>query len=140
MFLNTLTKNNGSQLRNNNSFFWWNNKPLIRWFSIYYERTFRPLLVFFLAPCGARKNTTQLAKYPHVLYTKQIFPLGRHKKWCSVLSNRISRKIFGSNRTSERVVQFFRMEYSKRKFVFHSFKAIFDTSFRPSQPFFGTWN
>ena len=21
-------------------------------------------------PCGARKNTTQLAKYPHVLYAK----------------------------------------------------------------------
>ena len=24
----------------------------------------------FPRPCGARKNTTQLAKYPHVLYAK----------------------------------------------------------------------
>ena len=28
------------------------------------------LLVFFLAPAGLGKNTTQLAKYPHVLYAK----------------------------------------------------------------------
>ena len=34
----------------------------------------------------------------------------------------------GFPRTSERVVLCFRMEYSKPKFVFHSFKAIFDTS------------
>ena len=31
----------------------------------------------------------------------------------------------------------FRTEYSKRKFVFNFFKAIFDTGFRPSRPFFG---
>ena len=30
---------------------------------------------------------------------------------------------------------FFRME-----FVFHFFKAIFDTTFRPLQSFFGKWN
>ena len=30
----------------------------------------------------------------------------------------------------------FGTEYSKRKFVFHFFKAIFDTGFRPSRPFF----
>ena len=51
-----------------------------------------------------------------------------------------SRKISGSNGTSERVVLFFPMEYSKRKFVFHSFKAIFDTSYRPSRQFFGKRN
>ena len=28
------------------------------------------LLFIFPRPCGARKNTTQLAKYPHVLYAK----------------------------------------------------------------------
>ena len=50
------------------------------------------------------------------------------------------RKIFESNGTSEMVVVFFPMEYSKRKFVFRSFKAIFDTSFKPSRPFFGKWN
>ena len=42
------------------------------------------------------------------------------------------RKISGSNRTSEKVVLFFRTECSKRKFVFHFFKAIFGTSFRLS--------
>ena len=50
------------------------------------------------------------------------------------------RKTSGSNGTSEMVVLFFPMEYSKRKFVFHSFKAIFDTSYRPSRPFLGKWN
>ena len=49
-------------------------------------------------------------------------------------------KISGSNGTSEKVVLFFRSECSKRKFVFHFFKAIFDTSFRPSQSFSGKWN
>ena len=49
-------------------------------------------------------------------------------------------KFQGAMGTSEKVVLFFSMEYSKRKFVFHSFKAIFDTSFRPSRPFFGKWN
>ena len=32
------------------------------------------------------------------------------------------------------------MEYSKQKFVFHFFKAIFSTSFRPSRSFLGKWN
>ena len=49
-------------------------------------------------------------------------------------------KISGSNGTSEKVVLFFRSECSKRKFVFHFFKAIFDTSFRPSRSFSGKWN
>ena len=34
------------------------------------------------------------------------------------------RKISRSNGTSEKVVLFFRMDYSKRKFVFHFFKAL----------------
>ena len=46
-------------------------------------------------------------------------------------------KISGSKRTSEKLVLFFQMEYSKQKFVFHFFKAIFDTSFRPLRPFCG---
>ena len=33
----------------------WNNKPLIRWFNIYYERTFCSLLAFFLPPSGCGK-------------------------------------------------------------------------------------
>ena len=40
-----------------------------------------------------------------------------------------------SNVTSEKAALFFRTEYSKRKFVFQFFKAIFDTSFRPSLSF-----
>ena len=38
--------------------------------------------------------------------------------------------------TSEKVV----LLAAEWKFVFHFFKAIFDTSFRLSQPFFGKWN
>ena len=44
---------------------------------------------------------------------------------------------FLSKRTPEKLVLFFQMEYSKQKFVFHFFKAIFDTSFRPLRPFCG---
>ena len=51
-----------------------------------------------------------------------------------------NRKFHGATGTSEKVVLFFWMEYSKRKFVFHSIKAIFNTSFRPSWPFFSEWN
>ena len=49
-------------------------------------------------------------------------------------------KISGSNGTSEKVVLFFRTKYSKRKFVFHFLKVIFDTSLRPSRPFSVKWN
>ena len=50
-------------------------------------------------------------------------------------------KISWSHGTSEKVVLLFRTECSKRKFVFHFFnKAIFDTCFRLSRPFFGKWN
>ena len=50
------------------------------------------------------------------------------------------RKISASNGASEKVVLFFWTECSKRKFVFYFYKAIFDTSFRPSRSFFGKWN
>ena len=36
----------------------------------------------FPRPCRARKNTTQLAKYPHVLYAKpsnKVYLLNRHE-------------------------------------------------------------
>ena len=62
---------------------------------------------------------------------------------CSMCLNGIrvfrpfQRKTFGSYGTSEKVVLFFWMECFKRKFEFHFFKAVFDTSFRPPQPFFG---
>ena len=46
---------------------------------------------------------------------------------------------FRVQRTPDKVVLFFRTECFKRKFAFHFFKAIFDTSFRPSRPFFGKW-
>ena len=50
------------------------------------------------------------------------------------------RKMSENNGTCEKVVLFFRVECSKQKFVFHSFKAIFGTSFRPSRSFSGKWN
>ena len=49
-------------------------------------------------------------------------------------------KISGSNGTSEKVLLFFRTDYSKRKFVFCFFKDIFDTSSSPSRPSFCSCN
>ena len=49
-------------------------------------------------------------------------------------------KISGSNGTSKMVVLYSRTEYSRGKFVFHFFKAVFSTSFRPSRSFLGVWN
>ena len=42
--------------------------------------------------------------------------------------------------TSQKVALFFWTECPKRKFVFHFFKANFDTSFRPSRPSSRKWN
>ena len=53
---------------------------------------------------------------------------------------RSSRTFPGSNGTSEKVVLFFRTEYSKWKFVFHFLKDIFDNSFRCFRSFSGKWN
>ena len=50
------------------------------------------------------------------------------------------RKTFSSNGTSEKVVLFLRTECSRRKIVFHFFRAMFDTIFRLYWPFFGKWN
>ena len=50
------------------------------------------------------------------------------------------RKISGSNGTSEKVVLFFPKEYSKQKFVFHFFKAIFGISLTTLRPFSGKRN
>ena len=47
------------------------------------------------------------------------------------------RRISGSNGKSNLL---FRTGYSKRKFVFHFFKDIFVTGFRPSRSFFAKWN
>ena len=45
------------------------------------------------------------------------------------------RELSGTNGTPEKVVLFFRTECSKRKFVFHFLKTIFNSSLRPSQTF-----
>ena len=50
------------------------------------------------------------------------------------------RKISGSDGTSEKVVLFFPMEYSKQKFVFHFFKAIIGISLTTLRPFSGKRN
>ena len=51
-----------------------------------------------------------------------------------------SRKFPETTKGLKRWSCFLRTEYSNRKFVFHLFKAIFDTDFRPSRSFFGKWN
>ena len=48
----------------------------------------------------------------------------------------VSVKNFWKHGTSEKVGLFSQSEYSKRKYVFYFFKAIFDTSFSLSRPFF----
>ena len=50
-------------------FFKWNNKSLIRWLT-YNTRGHFAHCSYFSSPLGARKNTTQLAKYPRLLYVK----------------------------------------------------------------------
>ena len=73
---------------------------------------------------------------PRLFTIEKEFPENRlESRWNTPLGS-FQRKISGSNGTSEKVVLFFRTEYSKRKFVFDFFKAIFDTSFRPSRSFF----
>ena len=49
-------------------------------------------------------------------------------------------KVSGNPVGKWKVGLFFRTEYSKQKFESHFFKAIFDTSFRPSRLFSGKWN
>ena len=61
-------------------------------------------------------------------------------KWNTWLFESFQWKISVSNETSEKGVLFFRTDSSKRKFVFRFFKDIFDTSFSPSRPFFGSCN
>ena len=47
---------------------------------------------------------------------------------------------FRSNGKSDKVVPFSRTGWSKRKFLFLFFKAVFYTSFRPLRPFLGNVN
>ena len=46
-----------------------------------------------------------------------------------------SRKFLGAKEHLKRQSCFFKKEYSNRNFVFHFFKVIFKTSFRPSRSF-----
>ena len=45
------------------------------------------------------------------------------------------RELSGSNGTSEKAVLLFRTECAKRKFVFHFFTTILNSSLRPCRPF-----
>ena len=89
-------------------------------------------------------NKTGIVSKTLTLYFVYQLQKGSRKPGCKVngtgLLGSFQRKISGSNGTSGKVFMFFRTECSKRKFVFHFFKAIFDTSFRPSRSFFGKWN
>ena len=85
-------------------------------------------------------NFVVVLKFPIMFYVKML--IGYHLQTISVklgwkdngtlLFGSFQQKISGSNGSYEKVVLFFRKEYSNRKFVFHFFKAIFDTSFGPS--------
>ena len=61
------------------------------------------------------------------------------RKW-NTTSWVVPAKNFREQRNIWKGSLFFRMEYSKQKFVFHFFKAFFSTSFRPSRSFLSKWN
>ena len=104
----------------------------LRWRNAEHYAISRSLLLSF--------QITPFFSTPRLFTIKKEFPGNRlESRWNTPLGS-FQRKISGSNGTSEKVVLFFRTEYSKRKFVFDFFKAIFDTSFRPSRSFFGKWN
>ena len=73
-------------------------------------------------------------------FTKSSEKSGWKVNRTRLFGSAFQRKISGSNGTSEKLVLFSRSECSKRKFLFHSFKAIYDTSFSFSRPFFGKCN
>ena len=104
----------------------------LRWRNAEHFAVSRSLLLSFQA--------TPFFSTPKLFTIKKDFPENRFESRWNTPFWSVRRKISGSNRTSEKVVLFFRTEYSKREFVFHFFKAIFDTSFRPSRSFFGKWN
>ena len=99
-------------------------------------------------------NFVVVLKFPIMFYVKMV--IGYHVQTISgkpgwkengtLLFGSFQRKISRNNGTSEKVVLFFRKQHSNRKFVFRFFKAIFDTSFRPSRSvvsfffFFDKWN
>ena len=82
----------------------------------------------------SRKKWKRSDSAGYLPFTKIFREIRLESKWITTFGS-YQRKISGSNGTSEKVVLFSRMEYSKRKFVLHFFKAIFDTSFRPSRRF-----
>ena len=80
-----------------------------------------------------------IARFSLVVYRVIFREIRLESKWKTTFWV-FPKKISEINGTSEKVVLFFRVEYSKWKFVFHFLEAILDTSFRPSRPFFGKWN
>ena len=85
-------------------------------------------------PLASLKRGKNIGNFPVRLTLFTIYGKSGSKVNGTPLFGFSQRKISGSNETSEKVVLFIRMEYSKRKFVIHFFKAIFNTSFRPSRP------
>ena len=81
----------------------------------------------FPRPCGARKNTAQLAKYPHVLYAKPsnkvyIFQIRFLSSLVMPLKEKLSAKILALLRLS---VNFFQLRLTKKlKIYFFSFKEL----------------
>ena len=72
-------------------------------------------------------------------FTQSFRKIWRESKWNTTFWV-VPAENFGKQQNIWKGSLFFRMECSKRKFVFHFFKAIFDISFRLSRPFFGKWN
>ena len=80
-------------------------------------------------------KTGIVSKILTLYFVYQLQKVSRNPGWKvngTGLLGSFQRKISGSNGTPGKVFLFFRTECSKRKFVFHFFKAIFDTTLRVS--------
>ena len=119
------------------------NKLLACWQTLYFLFSDRRARVWKYIPRRggggywphAHRFSKRKQKNGRVLFTKRFrkIPLESKCTWHFGSFHR-------SNGTSEKVVLFFRTEYSKRKFVLHLFKAIFKNSLSPSRSFFGKWS
>ena len=109
--------------------------------SLVYKSHAIKLLIRQCARKGRRERRQQASPVTSVVYHSPKFSGKSGWKVNGIrLFGSFYRKISGSNKTSEKIVLFFRTEYSKLKFVCHFFNAIFETGFRLSRSFFRKWD
>ena len=88
---------------------------------------------------GVAVQMLLLVVYRLFTMSKRFCKTRLKSKW-NTTSWVVAAENFREQRNNSKGSLFFRMEYSKQKFVFHCFKAFFRTSFRPSWSFLSKWN